>query len=271
MVTVADPEELVFAMETAVTVTGVVVTPPLPFEVVGTPPGATKRPEVEIYPLAWLPPVTPFTCQVTAVLGTPFTVAVNCCVVKMATLTGLGVTTTLTAVCCPIVTEAEPESAAFAAETAVTVTVAGLGIVPGALYNPFVLIVPTVALPPVAPFTCQVTAVFVLPVTAAMNCLLALGLTVAEAGVTVTVIGGGGGAFPPPQEQRNRKTTRLGTRKTTNRMRSLAEGGNIYISIGNFRWAKGFDTQQLDRNRTSTRGRQCKPPAFDSDGFWTLL
>src|SRR5690348_10428922 len=128
MVTVADPEELAFAVETAVTVTGVVVTL-VPFEVVGTPPGATKRPEEEINPLVLLPPVTPFTCQVTAVLGTPFTVAVNCCVVKIATLTGLGVTATATATCCATVTEADPESAVLAAETAFTVTVAGLGIV----------------------------------------------------------------------------------------------------------------------------------------------
>jgi hypothetical protein len=222
MVTVADPEELVFAVETAVTVTGVVVTL-VPFEVVGTPPGATKRPEEEINPLALLPPVTPFTCQVTAVLGTPFTVAVNCCVVKIATLTGLGVTATAT--CCATVTEADPESAVLAAETAFTVTVAGLGIVLGAVYNPVAVIVPTVALPPVVPFTCQVTAVFVVPVTVSMNCLLAPGLTVVEAGVTVTVIGGGGGVLlPPPQELRNRKLARPGMRRTARRMRSLAEG-----------------------------------------------
>src|SRR5438067_1688428 len=30
-----------------------------------------------MYPVFWLPPVTPLTCQVTAVLGTPFTVAEN--------------------------------------------------------------------------------------------------------------------------------------------------------------------------------------------------
>jgi hypothetical protein len=61
IVTVADPEEFAFAVETAVTVTVVVVTSPFPFETVGTPPGATNRPEVEINPVAWLPPVTPLT------------------------------------------------------------------------------------------------------------------------------------------------------------------------------------------------------------------
>ena len=49
--TVADPDEPGFAVETAVTVTGVVVTLP-PLEVVGTPPGATKSPEVEMNPVA---------------------------------------------------------------------------------------------------------------------------------------------------------------------------------------------------------------------------
>src|SRR6266704_3613974 len=96
MVTVADPEEFGFAVETALTVTGVVVTLPFPLEVVGTPLGATKRPDVEIKPVAWLPPVTPLTSHVTAVLDCPFTVAVNCWVVKMATLIGFGVTVTET-------------------------------------------------------------------------------------------------------------------------------------------------------------------------------
>ena len=94
--TVADPEEFGFAVETALTVTGVVVTLPFPLEVVGTPLGATKRPDVEIKPVAWLPPVTPLTSHVTAVLDCPFTVALNCWVVKMATLIGFGVTVTET-------------------------------------------------------------------------------------------------------------------------------------------------------------------------------
>jgi len=192
MVTVAEPEELGLAVETAVTVTGEVVTPPLPVDVVGTPPGATNKPAVEINPVPCVPPVTPLTCQVTAVLATPFTVAVNCCVAKIATLLGFGVTATVPDTCCPTVTLADPESAEFAAETAATVTVAGLGMELGAVYNPVALIVPTVALPPDIPFTCHVTAVFVVPVTLAMNCFVPPGLTVAEAGVTVTTIGVGG-------------------------------------------------------------------------------
>src|SRR5207247_10379695 len=95
MVTVADPEEFGFAGETALTVTGVVVTLPFPLEVVGTPLGATKRPDVEIKPVGWLPPVTPLTSHVTAVLDCPFTVAVNCWVVRMGRFMGLGVRVTV--------------------------------------------------------------------------------------------------------------------------------------------------------------------------------
>ena len=120
-------------------------------------------------------------------------------------------------------TIAEPESDVFAEETAVTVTVAGLGMELGAVYNPLALMVPAVVLPPGVPFTCQVTAVFVVPVTVARNCIVEPGLTVAEAGVTVTVIGAGGGLLPP-QEPKSRETARPGMSKTVGRMRSLTRG-----------------------------------------------
>lgn len=118
-------------------------------------------------------------------------------------------------------TLAEPESDAFADKTAVTVTVAGLGMVFGAVYNPPEVMVPAAALPPGVPFTCQVTPVFVVPVTVAMNCVLAPGLTVTVAGVTVTVIGGGGGILLPPQELRNAEAASPTTKKAGERMRSL--------------------------------------------------
>ena len=124
-----------------------------------------------------------------------------------------------------MVTLAEPESDAFADKTAVTVTVAGLGMVAGAVYNPFDVIVPAAALPPGVPFTCQVTAVFVVPVTVAMNCVLAPGPTVAVAGVTVTVIGGGGGVLLP-QDPRNREAASPTTKKAPERMRSLVKASN---------------------------------------------
>jgi hypothetical protein len=52
---------------------------------------------------------------------------------------------------------------------AVTDTVAGLGTEFGAVYDPLVEMVPTVALPPVVPFTAQVTLVLVVPLTVALN------------------------------------------------------------------------------------------------------
>ena len=59
-----------------------------------------------------------------------------------------------------IVTVAEADRVESATDTAVTVTVAGDGTVAGAVYSPAVEIAPTVALPPVTVFTCQVTCVF---------------------------------------------------------------------------------------------------------------
>jgi hypothetical protein len=56
-----------------------------------------------------------------------------------------------------------------AADTAVTVTVAGVGTVIGAVYTPPVEIMPTLAFPPATPLTLQLTAVFVDPVTNAAN------------------------------------------------------------------------------------------------------
>lgn len=127
-----------------------------------------------------------------------------------------------------MVTLAEPESDAFADETAVTVTVAGLGMVLGAVYNPPEVMVPAAALPPGVPFTCQVTPVFVVPVTVAMNCVLAPGLSVAVAGVTVMVIGGG--VLPLPQEPRNTEAASPTTKRARERMRSLVRAFN-YLTL----------------------------------------
>jgi hypothetical protein len=69
-----------------------------------------------------------------------------------------------------IVTLAESDFVGSATEIAVTVTVGGTGTLLGAVYRPFVSIVPTVLFPPVTPFTCQVTAVFVVFTTVAENC-----------------------------------------------------------------------------------------------------
>ena len=71
--------------------------------------------------------------------------------------------------------------------TARTVTVLEPGTVFGALYRPEELIVPAAALPPATPFTCQVTEVFVEPVTVALNDFVAPARTVALAGETAIV------------------------------------------------------------------------------------
>ena len=47
-------------------------------------------PELEIVPTVALPPVTPLTCQVTAVLLVFCTVAVNCCVLPAPTVADIG-------------------------------------------------------------------------------------------------------------------------------------------------------------------------------------
>ena len=53
--------------------------------------------------------------------------------------------------------------------------------------------VPTVEFPPAMPLTFQVTAVFVVFVTVALNCWVPPRKTVAFGGETLTLIGGGGG------------------------------------------------------------------------------
>ena len=74
---------------------------------------------------------------------------------------------------------------------AVTVTVAELGTTPGAVYRPELEIVPTVALPPVASFTCQVTAVLLVFCTVAVNCCVPPTATVADVGEIMTLTGTG--------------------------------------------------------------------------------
>lgn len=56
-----------------------------------------------------------------------------------------------------------------AALVAFTVTLLGLGKFAGAAYFPFASIVPTVAEPPLVPFTDQVTLIFEVPPTAALK------------------------------------------------------------------------------------------------------
>ncbi len=83
-------------------------------------------------------------------------------------------------------TEALADLLLSAALVAVTVTEGLLGRVAGAVYSPEVEMVPTVALPPAVPLTAQVTPVFVVPVTLAVNCCVEPVLTVADVGATAT-------------------------------------------------------------------------------------
>ena len=103
-------------------------------------------------PTVALPPVTPFTCQVTAVLVEKVTVEANCTVPLRPIAAVVGEIEIGSAT----VTAAEAPWVVSATETAVTVTEAGLS---GAVYRPLVVIVPVFELPPTVPFTCQVTAV----------------------------------------------------------------------------------------------------------------
>ena len=67
---------------------------------------------------------------------------------------------------------------------AVMVTVAGLGMAAGAVKSPVVEIVPTVAFPPIVPFTAQVTAGLFVFVREAVNCCVCETATLAVAGLT---------------------------------------------------------------------------------------
>jgi hypothetical protein len=100
----------------------------------------------------------------------------------------VGETETLITTAAVTVTAAEADLVVSAWEMAVTVTVAGLGTVAGAVYKAAVEIVPTVALPPVTPLTCHVTALLLVFFSVAENCCVAPAVTVAVVGETETLI-----------------------------------------------------------------------------------
>src|SRR5262252_2777259 len=121
-VTVAEPERLVSALDLAVTVT---LDP-------GTEAGAVYTPLVLIVPTVAFPPTTPFTLQVTPRFCASFcTVAVNCCVAEMFKETDAGETDTLMGAVTVSVADAVLDVSA--ADVAVSVMVAGLGRLAGAL------------------------------------------------------------------------------------------------------------------------------------------
>src|SRR5437764_207988 len=127
MVTCAEADFVGSACDTAVTVTAAGF---------GTTAGAVYRPELDIVPTVALPPLTPFTCQVTAVLLVFCTVAVNCCVPPAPTVADAGEIVTRTAVVGVVVTAAEADFVGTACDAAVTVTVAACRNTAGGVYGP---------------------------------------------------------------------------------------------------------------------------------------
>lgn len=87
-----------------------------------------------------LPPLLPFTLQVTAVFATPRTSAVNCCVPPRATDAVDGETVMLAKDV--MFTAADAFFVVSAMEAATTLTTAGLGTVAGARYKPLLSRVP---------------------------------------------------------------------------------------------------------------------------------
>ena len=120
-------------------------------------------------------PTAGLTVQVTVVFVVPLTVAVNCWVCPAWSATLVGVTLTemlelellIEMVDCPIFVGS-------AALTAATITEDGIELPPpdclGAVYSPEEETDPRLEFPPTIPLTVQLTAVFVVPVTDAINC-----------------------------------------------------------------------------------------------------
>jgi hypothetical protein len=142
--------------------------------------GAVYKPLALTVPAVVFPPTTPSTDQVTPVLLVPCTVAVNCVVPFTNTVVEVCDSVTVTP---PTVTLALALLVGSATLVAVTVCPP---VWAGAVYSPPVLIEPRDAFPPAVPSTDQVTAVLLVPVTVAVNCVAPLGATEGDVGDTVT-------------------------------------------------------------------------------------
>jgi hypothetical protein len=135
--------------------------------------GAVYKPAVLTTPTEEFPPAMLSTDQVMEGFERAGKLALNCCVapprrVAEAGETELGLVTVTVELALFVV------SATLVAVT-VCVPVAG-----GALYRPETSISPLVALPPTTVSTDQVTAVFVVPVTLAVNCMVVPAATSTE-------------------------------------------------------------------------------------------
>jgi hypothetical protein len=123
-----------------------------------------------IIPRVELPPITPFTLQVTAFeeAPAPAILAVNACPAPVDTVAEVG---EIPIAIPPVsMTTADAVAVLSALLDAVTVAVGGEGIALGAVYKPLGEIVPAVALPPAIPPANHVTLLFDAPVTIAWNC-----------------------------------------------------------------------------------------------------
>jgi hypothetical protein len=117
----------------------------------------------------------------------PLTNPLPCAVIVIAPAgVDEGVTLVSTGIGFIKVTAALLDAAESAALTARTVTEPELGTLPGAVYMPEELITPVAVLPPVTPFTCQLTVVFDDPVTIALKGCDAPGRRLAVLGETET-------------------------------------------------------------------------------------
>lgn len=110
----------------------------------------------------------PLRLHVTAVLVEPVTVAVNCCIFPATTCAEAGETVNATGA--RMVTVADADFVGSASDVTVTVATAGLGTAPGPVYRPVGEMVPHALPEHPLPLTLQLTAVFVVLTTVAVNC-----------------------------------------------------------------------------------------------------
>jgi hypothetical protein len=143
-------------------------------------------------PAAELPPSIPSTSQVIAVPGATHREAVKLCVAPAVRTTELG--DTEFAAPHEIVTLAAALPSESATLVAITETDAGAGGIAGAVYvaasGPVTLSTPTVAFPPLMPFTLHVTAELPVPtpLTVAVKFAVPPGAMLAEAGAMLTTM-----------------------------------------------------------------------------------
>src|SRR5438067_2474240 len=124
--------------------------------------------------------VPPVADHVTAVFVLPVTVAVNCCVPPVCSDAEFGLMLTATGGGGPVtVTLADADFVLSATLVAVTLYVPAVA---GAVYRPLLETVP--------PLADQATAIFVVPVTAAVNCWTPPVCNEAEVGLMLTATGG---------------------------------------------------------------------------------